>query len=82
MVGKCVYLVRNCQTVFQGGCTILHSQKQLVRVYESSLIPHHWHHLGGGVCVCVCCSVVSDSVTPWTVALQAPLSMEFSRQEY
>ena len=21
-------------------------------------------------------------VTPWTVALQAPLSMEFSRQEY
>ena len=28
------------------------------------------------------CSVVSDSVIPWTVALQAPLSMEFSRQEY
>ena len=27
-------------------------------------------------------SVVSDSATPWTVALQAPLSMEFSRQEY
>ena len=28
-------------------------------------------------------SVVSDSfVTPWTVAHQAPLSMEFSRQEY
>ena len=28
------------------------------------------------------CSVVSDSATPWTVARQAPLSMEFSRQEY
>ena len=27
-------------------------------------------------------SVVSDSATPWTVARQAPLSMEFSRQEY
>ena len=27
------------------------------------------------------CSVVSDSVTPWTVAYQAPQSMEFSRQE-
>ena len=26
--------------------------------------------------------VVSDSVTPWTVAQQAPLSMGFSRQEY
>ena len=27
------------------------------------------------------CSVMSDSATPWTVALQAPLSMGFSRQE-
>ena len=27
------------------------------------------------------CSVVSDSATPWTVAFQAPLFMEFSRQE-
>ena len=34
--------------------------------------------------VCVSHSVVSDFVTPWTVACQAPLSMcmEFSRQEY
>ena len=33
----------------------------------------------------LCCasrSVVSDSAIPWTVAHQAPLSMEFSRQEY
>ena len=28
------------------------------------------------------CSVLSDSVTPWTVAHQALLSMEFPRQEY
>ena len=27
-------------------------------------------------------SVVSDSATTWTVAHQAPLSMEFSKQEY
>ena len=27
-------------------------------------------------------STMSDSVTPWTVAHQAPLSVEFSRQEY
>ena len=27
-------------------------------------------------------SVVSDSVTPWTRAHQAPITMEFSRQEY
>ena len=30
----------------------------------------------------LCCSVVSDSATPWTVTRQAPLSMRFSRQEY
>ena len=34
-----------------------------------------------GVCVCVY-SVMSDSATPWPVALQAPLSMGFSRKEY
>ena len=28
------------------------------------------------------CSIVSDSVIPWTVAHQAPLSTGFSRQEY
>ena len=27
-------------------------------------------------------SVVSNSVTPWNVDCQAPLSMEFSRSEY
>ena len=32
--------------------------------------------VGGG------CSVMSDFVTPWTVARKAPLSMEFFRQEY
>ena len=30
----------------------------------------------------VSCSVVSDFVTPSTVAHQAPLSLEFSREEY
>ena len=36
------------------------------------------------VCVCVCVShlVTFNSVTPGTIALQAPLSMKFSRQEY
>ena len=39
------------------------------------------------LCVCervhVCVlSHVQLFVTPWTVALQAPLSLEFSRQEY
>ena len=34
-------------------------------------------------CACVLMTlVVSDSVIPWTVALQAPLSMELLRQEY
>ena len=30
----------------------------------------------------ISCSVVSTSVTPWTVAHQGPLSMRFSTQEY
>ena len=35
------------------------------------------------VCVCVCTlSRVWVFVTPWTVACQAPLSMEFRRREY
>ena len=34
------------------------------------------------LCMCVSCSVVSDSATPWTVTYQVPLSLEFSRQEY
>ena len=33
------------------------------------------------MCMCVL-SHVRFFATPWTVALQAPLSMEFSRQEY
>ena len=32
--------------------------------------------------ICDSRSVLSDSVTPWTAACQAPLSMGFSRQEY
>ena len=34
------------------------------------------------VYVCVSCSVVSNSATPWTIAHQAPWSMGFSRKEY
>ena len=34
------------------------------------------------VCVCVSHSVMSDSATPGTIAFQAPLSMESSRQKY
>ena len=49
------------------------------------------------MCVCVCArvctcthtcthtlsrSVLSDFATPWTIACQAPLSLEFPRQEY
>jgi len=33
------------------------------------------------LCTVLSHSVVSNSVTPWTVALQAPASMEFFRQE-
>ena len=46
--------------------------------------PHINLYLYVCVCVCVlsCFSHVPLSVTSWTVAHQAPLSMGFSRQEY
>ena len=44
----------------------------MARTFENQLFIH---------CGCVC-SVMVDSATPWIVAHQAPLSMEFSRQEY
>ena len=34
------------------------------------------------MCVCSVASVMSDFVTPWIVAYQAPLCMGFPRQEY
>ena len=34
------------------------------------------------VCVCVCVITVQLCATPWTVAGQASLTREFSRQEY
>ena len=39
----------------------------------------------GHLCICVCAqslSHIQPFVTIWTVALQAPLSMDVSRQEY
>ena len=36
----------------------------------------------GGVFSFHACSLVSDSVTPWTAAIQVSLSIDFSRQEY
>ena len=35
-----------------------------------------------GMCVCMLSHVWTLFATPWTVALQAPLSMVFSKQEY
>ena len=34
------------------------------------------------VCVCVCTKSLQLYTTLWTIVRQAPLSMEFSRQEY
>ena len=59
-----------------------------VYVFIHSFIYFYWSIVVLQSCVGFCCGVacmwlvVSDSVTPWTVAHQAPLSMGFSRQEY
>ena len=48
------------------------------------LKPRIWVRWSYPYCVCVlsCFTCAQLFVTPWIVALQAPLSMEFSRQEY
>ena len=57
--------------------------KHGVNTYNGTLLSQKRIIYAQCVCVCSVTSVVSDSfVTLWTTACQAPLSMEFSRQEY
>ena len=64
--------------ILEGACFIVPEKARVcVCVCVCVIVPEK-----ARVCVCVRCSVVSDSVTQWTVACQAPLSMEFSRWEY
>ena len=53
----------------------------------SHRVGHDWSDLAAAAavllfCVLSCFTGLQLIVTPWTVAFQAPLSMEFSRQEY
>ena len=65
-----------CQIALQNGYTSFYSHQHWRRVGVFSL--NHSHPL----CACSVTSVLSDSVTLWTVVHQAPLSMRFSKQEY
>ena len=58
-------------------CCSLHGIYPCQRLYFEESILNDW-------CVCVCelLNHVQLFATPWTVACQVPLSMEFSRQEY
>ena len=49
---------------------------------REQLVPRSgfWHH--PLICVCMCSILPDFFASPWTVAHQASLSMEFSRQEY
>ena len=61
-------------------CRECGTHNTLVTVIKDGQMCNYFHYQFVCVCVCVCTrSVKSDSVTPWTGALQAPLSMEFSR---
>ena len=59
---------------------VLRNQKYVWIIFSHNRIclPSHRNY----VCVCVRGSVVSNSVTSWTVTHQDPLSKGFSRQEY
>ena len=65
------------RTFILGRASILHDKIQKTCIFASGpfLLSEQYEK-------CVSHSVMSDSVTSWTVALQAPLSMELSRQGY
>ena len=80
--GKCLSFYKSCHIPLDG------DQDRKLTSLSINVI-----HLQGSYCPLVACanskkytswvcSVVSDSATPWTVALQAPLSVEYFRQEY
>ena len=51
-------------------------------VAESRTQQTDWTELNWSSCVPAAASVGSHSATPWTVAHQSPLSLEFSKQDY
>ena len=58
-------------------------ERERMNIWES-IIAHWLFKICLKVVCCVCTAThhVQLFVTPWTAACQAPLSMEFSRQEY
>ena len=60
---------------------VIHTVKGFSIVNETQ-IEVFWNSLTFSIIQCVTRSVVSYSATRWTVVCQAPVSMEFSRQEY
>ena len=65
-----------------GAVTVLGPQLQFIPVPSCILTQDISMHLITRVCACSVICHVQHFVTPWTVVCQAPLSMEFSRQEY
>ena len=59
---------------------LLHCRQTLYHLSHQE-VKRMWYAYMMGYCVSVC-SALSDFATPWTVACQASLSMEFPRQEY
>ena len=74
-VCTCVYCARTCVYMCMCVCVCAHVCTCVCMCV----------HVGGAYNFWSCsfsCSVMSDSVTPWTVAHQGPLTTGFSRQEY
>ena len=71
------------KTIISNHCTTFSQTKPVSSESKHYIVwrcRHIWDNYGY-MHVCSVTSVMSDSVTPWTVAHQTSLSMEFSRQE-
>ena len=73
-----------CRVTYDGWVIVKSSDKMWSTGGESSNALQYFclEKLMGSMKKLVSCTVVSDSVVPWTVTFLAPLSVEFSKQEY
>ena len=77
------HLHENCLTSFLSSNILFHlSLKVVLKVKVLAILASYSIFLGMKKWKCQSLSRVWLFVTPWTVAHQAPQSMEFSRQEY
>ena len=83
MAHHCVSIdINHCKNSLKLFVSSHHCFFWFVSSFTDTIVNETIRYVHVNVSESVSCSVMSNSATPWTVAHQASLSMEFSRQEY